>query len=52
MFLYTSQAKIAAPNAKALAERVAALLPVYCAGGTDPAVVLLPPVVVPLVTNV
>lgn len=52
MSLYTSQAKIAAPNAKALAEKVAALLPEYCAGGDDPLVVLLAPVVVPFVTKV
>ena len=50
--LYTSQAKSAAPRARALAERVAALLPEYCAGGADPVVVPLPPVIVPLVTKV
>lgn len=50
--LYTSQAKSAAPKVKALTEKVAALLPEYCAGGVDPVVVLLPPVAVPLVTNV
>jgi hypothetical protein len=49
--LYTSQAKTAAQNAKALAERVVAL-PEYCAGGLDPVVVPLPLVAVPLVTKV
>jgi hypothetical protein len=49
--LYTSQAKTAAPNAKALAERVVAL-PEYCAGGVDPVDVLFPPVAVPLVIKV
>ena len=52
MPLYTSQAKTAAPNAKALAEMVVPLLPEYCAGGADPVVVPLPPVTVPLVTKV
>lgn len=50
--LQTSHAKIAALKAKALAEKVAALLPEYCAGGADPVVVLLPPVIVPLVIKV
>ena len=52
VLLYSSQAKIAAPKAKALTEKVAALLPEYCAGGLDPVLVLLPPVVVSLVTKV
>ena len=49
---YTSQANTAAANAKALIEKVAALLPEYCAGGVDPVVVPLPLVAVPFVTKV